>query len=208
MKKVPIRRQGFRPTFECTLQEEDSDSNGSSIQELKRTQPAASSFDLSSLHEQSKRGTPYSQPILQQVTEVSSPKRGYDTGISNFTSIISPLVELKPIYSNLSGEVEFKTRRKNKVVTLQWEPFYGHMAHSGHAFLNVAQAIGTPPPYPLEFNVPIKHNGVLKHGWLIVDPFHKNHTLKFFINHDRTSTGINTGDKIEVSGHCVHWIVD
>ena len=190
------------PPFECKFQEEDSNPS----EDIHKKEPIASSFDLSSLHEVPKR------PVIHQhypVSEISSSvKKPYDTGISNFKSIISPLLELKPLYSNLSGEVEFKTRRKNKVVTLQWEPFTGHMAHSGHAFLNVVQAIGTPPPYPIEFNVPIKHNGTFKYGWLVVDPFHKNHTLKFFINHDKTSLGINIGDKIEVSGHCVQWIVD
>jgi hypothetical protein len=73
----------------------------------------------------------------------------YDPGVSYFTSVITPVTNLTPQYSGCTGCVEFRMRRKNKVVSLQWEPFNGTMAASGVSYLSVAQSICNTPPYQI-----------------------------------------------------------
>src|SRR6056297_1989782 len=63
-----------------------------------------------------------------------------------FGSIVTPLSELTAENSGNKGYVRFLLRRKNKTVTLQWEPFSGKLTTNGIKYLKVTQTICNLPP--------------------------------------------------------------
>ena len=132
----------------------------------------------------------------------------YDPGISCFTSVITPVTGLTPIYSGCIGSVEFKMRRKNKTVTLQWEPFTGSLAMSGIAYLTVSQSIANTPPYPISFPIVIQYLGKGLITNIEIDPFSKIGNIKFYLNADSSTSNTNVGDSFYVNGGAVTWIVD
>jgi hypothetical protein len=98
-------------------------------------------------------------------------------------------------------------RRKNKTVSLQWEPFTGTMAASGVAFLTVAQSISNLPPYLMNWPITIQYKGVQKTTSLTVDPHATNGNIRFFLNNDGTSTGVTIGDAFSIPASEVNWII-
>ena len=135
------------------------------------------------------------------------PPNRYDPGVSYFTSVITPLTALSG-FSGIGGSVEFRMRRKNKTVTLQWEPFTGTLASSGIAYLTVAQTISNTPPYIVSFPIYLVYKGVGRNTRIEIDPFVKTGNIKFYLNTDGSSTGTASGDSIAVAGGAVSWIVD
>ena len=125
-----------------------------------------------------------------------------------FTSVITPVTGLTPLYSNITGSVEFRMRRKNKVVNLQWEPFTGSMAATGVAFLSVAQSISNTPPYPVSKPVYIQYRGVDRVVKMVVDPNARGSNIRIYLNSDSTTTNITTGDAFQVYGGNIEWSVD
>ena len=152
---------------------------------------------------------------------ISQPKKGYcypdvsndncrkfDPGTSYFNSVITPLTNLTPGFSGVIGSVEFRMRRKNKTVTLQWEPFTGNMAAAGVAFLTVPQSICNTPPYPISIPIYILYKSIGRITHIEIDPYAKSGNIKLFLNIDGSSTGITAGDAISVPGGSITWIVD
>lgn len=135
------------------------------------------------------------------------PPTRYDPGVSYFTSVITPLTGLSG-FSGIGGSVEFRMRRKNKTVTLQWEPFTGTLASSGVAYLTVAQSIPNTPPYILSFPIYLVYKGVGRTTRIEIDPFVRTGYIKFYLNTDGTTTGTVSGDSVSVPGGAVSWIVD
>lgn len=146
---------------------------------------------------------------LSNVTTDENNSRGsrYDPGISYFTSVVTPITNLSTYYG-IGGSVEFRMRRKNKTVTLQWEPFSGMISSNGVAYLTISQTISNTPPYPISFPLHISHKGVGKTTRIEIDPFTRTGNIKLYINTDGSSENISSGDNISVLGGSVSWIVD
>jgi len=132
----------------------------------------------------------------------------YDPGAFMFTSIVTPVTGLTPLYSGVTGSVEFRMRRKNKVVNLQWEPFTGSMAATGVAFLTVNQSISNTPPYPIAELICIQYRGVDRPVKMVVDPNARGSNIHIYLNSDSSTTGINVGDSFQVYGGNITWSVD
>lgn len=132
----------------------------------------------------------------------------YDPGAFMFTSIVTPVTGLTPLYSGVTGSVEFRMRRKNKVVNLQWEPFTGSMAAAGVAFLTVNQSISNTPPYPIAEPIYIQYRGVDRIVKIVVDPNARGSNIHIYLNSDSSTTGINVGDSFQVYGGNITWSVD
>ena len=135
------------------------------------------------------------------------PPTRYDPGASYFTSVITPITGLSG-FSGIGGSVEFKMRRKNKTVTLQWEPFTGTLSSSGVSHITVAQNISNTPPHTISFPIYLVYKGVGRFTRLEIDPFLRTGNIKFYLNTDGSTTGTSSGDSISVSGGAVSWIVD
>ena len=149
---------------------------------------------------------PYKQMQSQQYH--CSPREKYDPGVSSFTSIITPISGLIPQYSGCMGSVEFRMRRKNKTVTLQWEPFTGSLASSGVAYITVAQTICNMPPYPVSFPIFLQYRGVGRVSNITIDPLTTSGGLKFYLNTDASSNDTNIGDSFYMNAGAVTWVVD
>jgi hypothetical protein len=132
----------------------------------------------------------------------------YDPGTSTFISIITPVTGLTPLYSGVTGSVEFRMRRKNKVVNLQWEPFTGSMAASSVAFLTVAQSISNTPPYPISQPIYIQYRGADRPVKIVIDPNARGSNVHIYLNTDSSTTNINMGDSFQVYGGNITWSVD
>lgn len=132
----------------------------------------------------------------------------YDPGVAMFTSVVTPVTGLTPLYSGVTGSVEFRMRRKNKTVILQWEPFTGSMAASGVAFLTVAQSISNTPPYPYADVIYIQYRGEDRCVKIVVDPNARGSNVRMYLNSNSSTTGITTGDAFQVYGGSIEWIVE
>lgn len=146
-----------------------------------------------------------------EVSSYSDCHRTYrqcDSSNSHFTSLITPVTNLTPQYSGSKGVVEFRMRRKNKTVTLQWEPYSGTMAASGTAFLTAMQSIANVPPYPISIPIYIKYKDVNRVTNMTIDPSSTTGNIRFYLNSDGTGTDINMGDTFYVYGGSISWIVD
>lgn len=153
--------------------------------------------------------TRVSRPVRAEYPyHTDSPQSVYDSGVSSFTSVITPIAGLTPLYSGCVGSVEFRMRRKNKTVTLQWEPFTGSLAASGITFLTVVQSISNTPPYPISIPNYIEYKGIGRMTNIIIDPHSISGNIFFNINTDGSTNGTNTGDFFKIPGGTITWIVD
>lgn len=144
----------------------------------------------------------------EQCSRDCPPDHRYDPGVSYFTSIIIPVIALTPQYSGCTGCVEFRMRRKNKTVTLQWEPFSGSIASSGISNLTVVQTICNTPPYPISIPIYIKYKDDNRITNITIDPNGKNGNIKYYLNTDGSGTGIVVNDAFYIYAGAVTWIVD
>jgi hypothetical protein len=136
------------------------------------------------------------------------PSRSYDPGLSSFASVVTPLSNLVPASSGCTGCVEFRMRRKNKTVTLQWEPFTGNLAASGIAYLTVAQSICNTPPYPISMPIYIIYKGTGRITRIQITPSSTNGNIQFYLNTDGSTSNTTIGDNVSIPGGAVTWIVD
>jgi hypothetical protein len=143
----------------------------------------------------------------QYVEDCYNPR--YDPGLSYFTSIVMPLENLEPYYSGAMGSVEFRMRRKNKTVSLQWEQFTGNLSIIIDK-LTVSQSISNTPPYPLKAPIMMKYNDTLVQTFMEINP-HMPDTkgnIFFYLKADGTSLNITMSTPITVYASCISWIVD
>ena len=126
--------------------------------------------------------------------------------MDSFRVILTPVSMLNSICSGASL-IEFKIRRKNRVITLQWEPFECSISQSGVAALSVQQVISQLPPYPIKFPIIITYNGRPMTSFISVDP-NSQIQIKFHLNLTGSGTQVAVGDHVSVPGSCVSWITD
>jgi hypothetical protein len=98
-------------------------------------------------------------------------------------------------------------RRKNKVVSLQWEPFTAVITTSGIAYLSLAQTLCNLPQYPVSSSYTLSVNGVFRQAQVQVNTCHSTSSVWFYLNADSTATGITANDSIVVNAACINWIV-
>lgn len=124
---------------------------------------------------------------------------------TNFESMITPLQNISSECNN--GYVKFIMKRKNKTVSLQWEPFTADLSNNGVSYLTVTQQIPNLPDYKMLFPIIIKFKGEICHTSFEIDPFSNKGNCKIYINQDHSSKNTKIGDNIEIFGSCVSWII-
>jgi hypothetical protein len=127
--------------------------------------------------------------------------------VSTFRSLITPLSELTPVNAKTNGPIQFRMRRKNKVVTLQFEPFSGIITTTGISYLMLAQTICNLPPYTVSGVYNIVYNGILRQCMIEINPGNIKSNVLFYLNPNGTSENVNANDSIVVKGGCISWIV-
>jgi hypothetical protein len=130
----------------------------------------------------------------------------FDLDSCIFTSVITPVTELSPCYSGCLGSVEFIMRRKNKTITLQWEPFTCKLTTNGISFLTVCQSMCNLPPYKIIKPIYIEYKGNIRLTFVSVEPSNSAH-IKFYLNTDGSSIGTSVDDNILIYGGCIEWLL-
>ena len=122
----------------------------------------------------------------------------------SFRALITPAVDLKSI---ITGDpyIEFKIRKKNNTVTLQWEPFECTVSQNGVAYLGVQQTIGQMPAYPTYHPIVVNIKSEQKISYLVIDP-NVSAQIKFYLDLSGLGTGVNEKDNIMIPGGSVTWI--
>lgn len=132
------------------------------------------------------------------------PQTPCQTQIDSFRALITPVTGLRSLAIG-TPYIEFKVRRKNNTVTLQWEPFEGSVSQTGVAFLSVQQTIGQMPPYQMSFPIVIQFKGVQTVTYLMLDPS-MNIQIKFYLNISGSGADVVIGDSFIIPGGSVTWI--
>ncbi len=122
----------------------------------------------------------------------------------SFKAIVTPATNVKTLYSN-STLVPVTIRRKNKVVTMQFEGFNAQINAAGTAYLTINQSIYNLPQYPTQFTYRVVHNGVAKSSFITIDP-NSSDAIQFYLDISGSGAGVNMGDTVIVYGTSITWI--
>jgi len=118
---------------------------------------------------------------------------------------ITPLNQVITPNSEHGGLVEFQLRRKNKVVTMQWEAFEGSITQNGIAYLSVQQTISNLPPQPISLPYILNYLGVNKVSYIKIEPS-SSIQIKYYLDISGHGNDIKMGDHLSIPGGCVSWI--
>lgn len=122
-----------------------------------------------------------------------------------FKAMIVPATNLHATQSTNQGQIAFLMRRKNKVVTLQWEPFTLQVGANGAAYLLVSQSISNLPPYTVQFPYRLVYNATGIISYIEIDPVGADQ-VKFYLNVSGSGSGVVIGDTVSISGSSISWI--
>jgi hypothetical protein len=137
-----------------------------------------------------------------------------------FMTAMTPVHNLVGTYTQCAGGVQFLLRRKNKVVTIQWEPFTGAISANGVAYIEAIQTIHNLPSYPVEYPIFLTYLGQIRLAVLEIVPSppvpckdynyscYKGGNIRFYLRSDKTGTGVNVNDTFSVPASTVSWIVE
>ena len=101
--------------------------------------------------------------------------------------------------------VQFTMKRKNGVVTLQWQQFSGIINANGVSFVAANQTLPSLPPYVVDFPVSGLYNGSGNTGMVEVDP-NNTDQLKFYFNPSKNGSSVVQGDSVTFYGSSIQWI--
>ena len=124
-----------------------------------------------------------------------------------FRALITPLTSIATPYSTHAPLVEFMIRRKNQIVTLQWEPFEGSLGQTGVAALVVNNSISSLPPYPIKLPIVLSYNSVYVASHTLLDPGAAT-PLMFYLNQTESGSGVSMGDTVKMPGGSMTWITN
>lgn len=134
-------------------------------------------------------------------------RKNFNCDVCLFKTIITPLSSLTPVNSKNTGPIEFRMRRKNKVVSLQWEPFSGIITTTGINYLMMTQTICNLPPYPVYGVYNLVYNGVLRQCPIEINPDTVKANVLFYLNSNGTAENVKANDSIIVKGGYISWCV-
>ena len=147
------------------------------------------------------------EPICYEEKSCHKRRNFPNPDVCLFRSIITPLSSLTPVNSKNTGPIEFRMRRKNKVVSLQWEPFSGIITTTGISYLMLAQTICNMPPYSVYGVYNIQYNGVLRQCPIEINPATIKSNVLFYLNSNGTAQNVNANDSVIIKGGCIQWVV-
>jgi hypothetical protein len=147
----------------------------------------------------------HTKHIITKFEKVNTVDKKLSDNVFSFTSVISPLNSIKPSFSHANGSVEFRMRRRNKTVTLQWEPFTALISVGGSKSFYVSQSISNLPPYIMDFPITLRYKNKVTNGYVTIDPFVRDNRNNISFNLDLET---NTGDIMNFNGGSISWICD
>lgn len=198
------------PTFNCS----DRTSSGSSLSDCSVSECSSSECSLhtNTLCSIGKICSTLTSPSTTDCYSDTSDSR-YDCrkssyGCDEFTSMIIPVSELYGDYTGCRGAVQFRIRRRNKTVNLQWEPFHGIIGASGTPFLTATQTICNLPPYTIKDPIVFNYKGIEYNSFIEISPHNRYGNIKFHLPPSLCPDSINMGDSFDIPAKCISWIVE
>lgn len=104
------------------------------------------------------------------------------------------------------NRVGLHIRRRNKVVTLQYEAFSGQLAANGIRYISLGTSTTSKPITPVEEPIICEYNGTRMVGYIRIDSCDVDEIQLHFDIKD--SIDVKVGDTVSFSGRTVHWITD
>jgi len=138
-------------------------------------------------------------------------RNAYSCGTFQFKSPINGLDNAK---DSVTGEsfITFFMRRKNRVVTLQWNPFSGTVAATGLDYIDVSMSVENMPSGGVYNPIYLKYAGEGRntHIRLIFCPTNVNtgSNISFALNTNGSGSDVYIGDLVSFPGGSTSWIVD
>jgi len=123
-----------------------------------------------------------------------------------FRALIYPATNVKASFSTHGSEIEFIMRRKNKTVSLQYEPFTCEIGASGSSYLYINQSLTNLPPYPMSLTYSNSYKGTYQNSVIDVDGS-SSQQIKLYIFASKSSN-TTMGDSMIFPGTCITWIMD
>lgn len=120
--------------------------------------------------------------------------------------MIYPLLNLVTFH-NQQG-IKFQMRRKNKIITLQWETFSGSIGQSGIKFLSVGNFFTNLPVNVIAEPIYIEYKNIGRITHVEIDPFDKKSNIKFYLNTDSSADNINHNDSVKIFSRSISWILE
>lgn len=151
---------------------------------------------------------PYLYPYPPYFSHPTAPKaRTLPPGVDSFFAMITPLTNLRATQSDSTGQIEFKIKKKNGTVTLQWESFSGEIAAAGSPFLVVRQSIANLPEKDVVSAYKVVYKGVPGVAFFSVLPAEASGLqLRFGLNVTDNPSLVAIGDSVVVHGGSITWI--
>lgn len=170
---------------------ETSGSSSSSCNPCKKKKKKCSSSSSSSSCK---------QPCYPDYLPYPYPKSSADSIPIGFKAIITPVTALTP------SCVQFNMKRKNGVITLQWEQFSGVIAVNGASHVTINQSLCNLPPYRITKPYFLSLNGENRVSYIQVDPSSTGDQISFFFHISGSGSGITTSDSFVIYGGVIDWI--
>lgn len=104
------------------------------------------------------------------------------------------------------NRVGLQIRRRNKVVTLQYEAFSGQLAANGIKYVSLGTSTTSKPISPIEEPIVVEYNGTRTVGYVRIDPSDVDEIQFHFDIKD--CFDVKMGDTVSFSGRTIHWITD
>lgn len=120
--------------------------------------------------------------------------------------MIYPLLNLVTFH-NQQG-IKFQMRRKNKIITLQWETFSGSIGQTGINFLSVGNFFTNLPVGIIAEPIYIEYKNIGRITHVEINPFDKKTNIKFYLNTDSSAENINHNDSVKIYGKSISWILE
>lgn len=103
--------------------------------------------------------------------------------------------------------IQFVMRRRNHVVTMQWEPFEGSISQAGVGYLSVQQSFSNMPSYPVDIPYRLILRSTSKMAFIRIDPS-ASIQVKFYLDISGSGGDINMGDSVIIPSSSVNWITE
>lgn len=126
------------------------------------------------------------------------------SGSVSFSSIISPITNLRGRHGRTEEEVHFTFKRRNGTLSLQWEPFEGYIIPTGTLYLEVRQGISGKPPFLTQYPVWMNYGGRKVLGAVNIDP---DGNIGSDISFELPYPTLGANERIEIYGSCIEWHV-
>lgn len=136
----------------------------------------------------------------QQAVQATAPSQ---SGLS-LSVPLNPISNLQGLWSQSDNAIKLFVQRRGGVVTMQWETFSGLIGAEGLKYIVMHVSFPGMPITPITESILVEYRGVIRHGFIRIDPYVKE-VIQFHF--DMTGNVLSSiRDKIVIYGKAISWI--